>query len=363
MEKSKNKILAIESSCDECSASVVSASDFPELVSIHSNQIFSQIDLHKKYGGVVPEIASRNHLDMLNPVIEESLKKAKTSFAELTAVAVTNGPGLIGALLVGLSAAKAISYSLNIPLITVDHLQGHIHSLFIAGQSNGFDKAKHKLPLLICLVSGGHTNLYLLKNLPPEKLDLTLLSSSRDDAAGEAFDKTAKLLGLPYPGGIWIDQYSKNGNKKAYNFPRPLLNEGLEFSFSGLKTSVLNQLKTDGYTPHIFGNVDESKLPRGQALANYCASIQEAICETIFHKIQSAIHQTGAQTLAVVGGVSANSRLKELLKTQCNLPVITPDGQYCTDNAAMIGAAAFFQFVRNDVLKSKQIFSANAYSS
>ncbi len=357
------KILSIETSCDECSASVVTSSQSLNHISVLSNKIFSQIDLHKKFGGVVPEIASRNHLDMINVIIEEALVSAKLEFKDLTAVAVTNGPGLIGALLVGLSTAKAIAYSSQIPLITVDHLQGHIHSLFIDGQKNGFLTDKHKLPILICLISGGHTNLYLLKNLPPEKLDLELLGTTRDDAAGEAFDKTAKLLGLPYPGGVHIDRLSQNGNVKKYSFPRPLLNQGLEFSFSGLKTAVLEQLKAEKYTPHIFGEVDKSKLPQNDDLANYCASIQEAICETLVTKIGNAIQLTNAKTLALVGGVSANSRIRSLISKKLTTSLITPDLQYCTDNAAMIGASAYFQFQRNEYLKNKDIFSVNAFSS
>ena len=202
-----------------------------------------------------------------------------------------------------------------------------------------------------------------MKSLPPHKTDIELIATSRDDAAGEAFDKTAKLLGLPYPGGVSMDQLSQKGNPSAYSFPRPLLNSGLEFSFSGLKTAVFTQLKSENFTPHIFGNINQSTLPQGQALWNYCASIQEAICDTLTQKISKAIEQTGAQSIAIVGGVSANSRLRQMLSNQIRLPLIIPDSWYCTDNAAMIGACAYFQSQRGEILEGDQVFSLNAYSS
>lgn len=356
------RILAIETSCDECSAAVVERT--PRFVAARSNVIFSQIDLHKRFGGVVPEVASRNHLDMLAPVVDEALEKAGVTFKDLGAIAVTQKPGLIGALLVGISAAKAMAYALDIPLIGVNHLEGHLHSIFIDGQPGCETISDANLPLLACLVSGGHTNLYLIKSLPPKALEAQKLSESRDDAAGEAFDKTAKLLGLPYPGGIHLDRLARSGDKKAFDFPRPLPGKkSMEFSFSGLKTAVATTLRAQGFEPHVFGEIDHSKLPRDQRLADYCASIQEAIVQTLIRKIKIALNETGARGLAVVGGVSANSRFRELLGSEINVPVFVPERQYCTDNAAMIGSAGIFMLERGETLIQDELLKANAYSS
>lgn len=372
----KARILAIESSCDECSASIVERS--ARFVHVRSNVIFSQIDLHKKFGGVVPEVASRNHLEMLAPVVDEALENAGTTFKDLAAIAVTQRPGLIGALLVGVSAAKAMAYALDIPLVGVNHLEGHLHSIFIdrtavpdqsttpnqpptPGQPAAISAAN--LPLLACLVSGGHTNLYLIENLPPAKLNAQKLSESRDDAAGEAFDKCAKLLGLPYPGGVHMDRLAKTGNAKAYAFPRPMPGKNLEFSFSGLKTALSTTLKNEGYTPHIFGEPDSTKLPQGQKLADFCASAQEAIVQTLLRKIKLALEQTGARGLAIVGGVSANSRFRELLTKNIRIPIFFPEPRYCTDNAAMIGACGLFMLERGEVLTGQDLLAANAFSS
>lgn len=356
------KILAIETSCDECSASVLERTG--RFAAARSNVVFSQIDLHKRFGGVVPEVASRNHLDMISTVVDEALEKASIGFKDLDAIAVTQNPGLIGALLVGVSAAKTMAYALNIPLIGVNHLEGHLHSIFLDGQPGCEKIGETHLPLLACLVSGGHTNLYLIKSLPPAALEAEKLSESRDDAAGEAFDKTAKLLGLPYPGGMHLDRLAKTGNRAAYDFPRPLPGRrSMEFSFSGLKTAVATMLRTQGFIPHVFGEVDTSKLPQGQALADYCASTQEAIVQTLVRKIKIGLQETGARGLAVVGGVSANSRFRELLGSEVRVPVFIPDHQYCTDNAAMIGCAGIFKFERGEKLIGEDLLKANAFSS
>ncbi len=333
-------------------------------VRVHSNVIFSQIDLHSKFGGIVPEVASRNHLDMIAHVVEEALLKSNCSFNDLKAIAVTQGPGLMGALLVGISYAKALAYQLKIPLVPVNHLEGHLHSLFIKDDEKTQLPDLTHLPLLVCLVSGGHTNLYLVKNLPPKKLMAEKISESRDDAAGEAFDKTAKLLGLPYPGGVHMDRLAKDGNKLKYDFPRPLPGKkNLEFSFSGLKTAVLVELKKQGYLPHIFGKVEAEKLPHSKELADFCASIQEAIVQTLIRKIKIGIKEFNAKGFAIVGGVSANSRLRELITKEVKVPVFIPDQKYCTDNAAMIGASAVFQEMRNEILNQSEMISLNAYSS
>ena len=360
------KLLSLETSCDECSAAVVTLNNtnvIPQ-VEVLSLSTFSQIDLHQKFGGVVPEIASRNHVDQIPFVVHEALKNAHLKFTDLSGIAVTNRPGLIGALLVGVSYAKALAYQLNIPLIPVHHLEGHIHSLFLANQTHCSGIEKKHLPMIVALVSGGHTILYLAEKLPPENLTLSKLAESRDDASGEAFDKTAKLLGLPYPGGVHLDRLSKLGNKTAYTLPRPLRSsKKLEFSFSGLKTAVHDLLVELNYKPHIFGPVDSSKLPTDQVLFDLCASIQEAIVDSLMEKITLAVNTTHAQSVAIVGGVSANSRLRERLSIDLKVPTFFPDLTYCTDNAAMIGSAGVFHFMRNEFLTGDSILSLNAMSS
>lgn len=363
MKKLSAPILAIETSCDECSAAVLTRSEDGRSARVRSNVIFSQIDLHRRFGGVVPEVASRNHLDMLAPVVDEALETAGVGFGDLAGIAVTNGPGLIGALLVGLSASKAYAYALRIPLVTVNHLEGHLHSIFLEGQKSCPLPGESRVPLLACLVSGGHTNLYLIRDFPPRALLAQRLSQSRDDAAGEAFDKCAKLLGLPYPGGVHLDRLARGGNPAAFKFPRPLPGKNLEFSFSGLKTAVLTELKRAGFVPHVWGEPDSSKLPQGTVLADYCASIQEAIVQTLMKKIRLALEQTGAKSLAVVGGVSANSRLRALLAEKARVPTLFPDHAYCTDNAAMIGACGLFMLERGEVLEGGALLRANAFSS
>lgn len=363
------KILAIETSCDECSAAVVERS--ARFAVVRSNVIFSQIDLHRRFGGVVPEVASRNHLEMLPPVIDEALEKAGVQFDDLDGIAVTQSPGLIGALLVGVSAAKAIAYALGKPLVGVNHLEGHLHSVFIDGQKTCENLSEQNLPLLACLVSGGHTNLYLIRGLPPKALHAEKLSESRDDAAGEAFDKCAKLLGLPYPGGIHIDRTARSGmgDPKAYDFPRALPGKtNMEFSFSGLKTAVATMLKNEGFEPYGVGSSwgtqpNPSSLPQGKQLADYCASIQEAIVQTLVRKIKIALKATDARGLAVVGGVSANSRFRELLGTEVKVPFFFPESQYCTDNGAMIGAAGLFMLERGETLIGDALLAASAQSS
>jgi N6-L-threonylcarbamoyladenine synthase len=360
------KLLSLETSCDECSAAIVTlkkTTPTPQ-VEVLSLSTFSQIELHQKFGGVVPEIASRNHVDQIPFVVHEALKSAHLNFSDLSAIAVTNRPGLIGALLVGVSYAKALAYQLNIPLIPVHHLEGHLHSLFLADQPNCAGIEKKHLPMLIALVSGGHTILYLAEKLPPENLTLTKLAESRDDASGEAFDKTAKLLGLPYPGGVHLDRLSKQGNKNAYELPRPLrTSKKLEYSFSGLKTAVHDLLLELNYKPHIFGPVDASTLPKDQVLFDLCASIQEAIVDSLMEKILLAVKTTQAQSVAIVGGVSANSRLRERLTSDLKVPTFYPNLSYCTDNAAMIGSAGMFHFIRKEFLTGESLLSLNAVSS
>jgi N6-L-threonylcarbamoyladenine synthase len=308
-------ILGIETSCDETAASVVKDGKH-----VLSNIVSSQIEIHKKYGGVVPELASRNHLETIIPVIEEALRKAGVSRADISRIAVTTGPGLVGSLLVGLSTAKAISFGLSIPFVGIDHLEAHITAAHL----------EHDVPFpfLGLIVSGGHTSLYMVSSYT----DFRLLGKTRDDAAGEAFDKASKLLGLGYPGGVEIDRISKEGDPRSINFPRPFKNtSSFDFSFSGIKTSLVYFLKKNPVT-------DKDRL------RDICASYQEAIVETLVDKTLSAAKLTGTNNVVISGGVASNSRLRELAKErfeQEGISLFIPSPEYCTDNAAMIGALGY----------------------
>ncbi|MGB7293363.1 MAG: tRNA (adenosine(37)-N6)-threonylcarbamoyltransferase complex transferase subunit TsaD [Thermodesulfobacteriota bacterium] len=308
-------VLGIETSCDETAGSVVKDGKY-----VLSNIVSSQIEIHKKYGGVVPELASRNHLDKIIPVIEEALIKAEVSLADISRVAVTSGPGLVGSLLVGLSTAKAISFGLGIPFIGIDHLEAHITAAHL----------EHDVPFpfLGLIVSGGHTSLYTVNSYT----DFSLLGKTRDDAAGEAFDKASKLLGLGYPGGVEIDRISREGDPRSISFPRPFKNaSSFDFSFSGIKTSLVYFLKKNPI-------IDKARL------RDICASYQEAIVETLVEKTLSAAELNGIKNVVISGGVASNSRLRELAKErfeQEGLSLFIPSPEYCTDNAAMIGALGY----------------------
>src|SRR5882762_1599289 len=301
-------ILGLETSCDETAAALVT-----EDGEIRANVVASQADLHARYGGVVPEVASRRHLELVAPVIREALERAGATLDDVDRVAVTQGPGPIGALLVGLAAAKAIAWSRRLPLHPVDHLDGHIASLYL--QPDPVDP-----PFLCLLASGGHTMLVDVRSHTEQQL----LGTTRDDAAGEAFDKGARLLGLGYPGGREIDLLAREGDPAAYDFPVARV-PGLDFSFSGLKTALL-------YATREFGP-DELERRR----ADLAASYQHAIVRALVGRVQEAAEQTGAQRIAVVGGVAANSELREALSAAALAPL-----PLTTDNAAMIASAARF---------------------
>jgi N6-L-threonylcarbamoyladenine synthase len=308
-------ILGIETSCDETAASVLAADG-----AVLSNIIMSQHAVHQRFGGVVPELASRAHIESIEDVSAAALQQAGLAWTDLTGIAVTQGPGLAGALLVGVNYAKALAYALNIPVVGVSHLEGHIASAWL--QDPAFP-----LPCVVLVVSGGHTHLYY-KEL---SCHCRLLGSTRDDAAGEAFDKGAQLLGLEYPGGPAIDRLARQGNPDTIAFPRSYLKKGsLDFSFSGLKTALLYTLQA----------MNEQSFA-AQA-ADLAAGYQEAIVDVLVDKAFAAVRSSGARALAVVGGVSANSRLRALLQqraTSESLPLSLPPLTYCTDNAAMIAAA------------------------
>jgi N6-L-threonylcarbamoyladenine synthase len=311
-------ILGIDTSCDDTSASVVE-----DGTSIISNVISNQTEIHKKYGGIVPELASRRHIEMIWPVVDEALKTAGVTFTDLSCMAVCNGPGLIGSLLVGCSFAKALCYSKKIPLVAVNHLEGHIFSSFLADPRPQF-------PFIALIVSGGHTSLYRIDDFGKYKE----LGRTRDDAAGEAYDKVSKLLGLGYPGGPVIDKLAGEGNPGAIDFPRAYLPESLDFSFSGLKTAVLNYFKKEGF--------DNSAL-----MNNIAASFQASVVDVLVRKTEWALKKEQTRRVVLSGGVAANSELRKRMKEmgdEREVEIYMPSLSLCTDNAAMIAAAGYHHF-------------------
>jgi N6-L-threonylcarbamoyladenine synthase len=326
-------ILSIESSCDDTCAAIIK--DNKILASVVSSQ-----QVHKFYGGVVPELASRAHQQNIVPVVERALKIAKINKKQLNAVAFTRGPGLLGSLLVGVSFAKAFALGLDIPLIEINHLQAHILAHFI--QEQGVSSVTPLFPFLCLIVSGGHTQINIVKDY----FDMEITGKTIDDAAGETFDKCAKIMGLPYPGGPVIDNYAKKGNADAFKFSKPNI-KGLDFSFSGLKTSFLyflrDRLKENS------NYIQDNKY-------DLCASIQKTIVLILMDKLKKASLHTGIKEIAIAGGVSANSFLRDsLLKAQKQLGwnVFIPKYEYCTDNAAMIAIAAYYKFMKKDFASQK----------
>jgi tRNA N6-adenosine threonylcarbamoyltransferase len=317
-------ILALETSCDETAAAAIT----PE-GRILASVVASQADLHARYGGVVPEVASRRHLELVMPVVAETLKQAGASLADLDRVAVTRGPGLVGALLVGLSAAKALAWSRRLPLVPVDHLHGHVASLFL--QPHAYEP-----PFLCLLASGGHTLLLDVQ----EPGSFAVLGSTLDDAAGEAFDKGARLLGLGYPGGAAVDRLAREGDAQAFRFPVARV-PGLDFSFSGVKTALLYAVRDlDGAA--------------GERRADLAASYQRAVVSALVERTQEAAEQTGAEEIAVVGGVAANSELRAALAGARFAPL-----ELCTDNAAMVASAARYV----DAVPYPDYLALDAYAS
>jgi N6-L-threonylcarbamoyladenine synthase len=317
-------VLGIETSCDETSAAVLADGE------LRSNIISSQF-VHSKYGGIVPELASRAHQQLIVPVVDEALRVAGSTKNDLTGIAVTHGPGLMGSLLVGVSFAKSLAYGLGIPFIGVNHMHGHVYSNFI-------EPPRPVYPFLCLIVSGGHTQLVLVR----KPLDHELLGETLDDAAGEAYDKVGKMLGLGFPGGPAIDRLASGGNPNFVKFPRSFLGDhGLDFSFSGIKTSVLYWLRDHAGVTSVPGETIHH-----QFVPDLCASFQAAVVDVLVGKVLRAVNQTGIREVAIAGGVSANSelrrRMNELAATE-GLNVYIPRFEFCTDNAAMIAMVGYLK--------------------
>ena len=321
MEEKNIKILAIESSCDETAAAVVENGR-----KVLSNVISTQIDIHTLYGGVVPEIASRKHLERINQVVKEALKQASVTLEDIDAVAVTYGPGLVGALLVGTAEAKAIAYAAGKPLIGVHHIEGHVSANFIENQDL-------EPPFVCLIVSGGHTHLVIVKDYG----EFEILGRTRDDAAGEAFDKVARAVGLGYPGGPKVDKAAKEGNPHAMEFPRAKVGgSAYDFSFSGMKSAVLNY-------------INQAQM-KGEEICvpDLAASFQNAVVDVLVSRAVAAAKEYGYDKLAIAGGVASNSALRAGMKAACEKEGIRfyyPSPIFCTDNAAMIGAAGYYEYI------------------
>lgn len=316
--------LAIESSCDETAASVLKNGR-----EVLSNIISTQIDIHKKFGGVVPEVASRKHIENIDIVVQQALDEANINMNDITHIAVTYGPGLVGALLVGLSYAKAMAYALDIPLVGVNHIEGHLSANYIAHKDL-------KPPFITLIVSGGHTHLVEVKDYG----EYEILGRTRDDASGEAFDKVARAMGLGYPGGPIIDKLAKEGNKDAIEFPRAYMDEGYDFSFSGIKSAVLNYLNA-------------KKMKKEEIVeADVAASFQDAVTDVLANKAIKAAKEKGYSVVTLSGGVASNSGLREkieMLGKENEIEVKYPPLILCTDNAAMIGCAGYYNYIKGRV--------------
>jgi N6-L-threonylcarbamoyladenine synthase len=325
-------ILGIESSCDETAAAIVE-----DGVKVHSNVVASQIETHQKYGGVVPELASREHLEKIEGVVEEALSNAGVSIDDIDGIAVTQGPGLVGSLLVGINYAKGIAFAAKKPIVGINHIEGHVYSV-------AFEFPPPEYPALALIVSGGHTNLFLI----PEPEKYKLVGRTRDDAAGEAFDKVSKLIGLGYPGGPVIDQLAGRGNKRAVIFPLAEIKDEehkLDFSFSGLKTAVLRYVRENNIHPA--GDPENAT----EQILDLCASFQNAVVRALVRSLRKAAEMCHPKTLILAGGVACNSELRDTVRRlahEMSIPVFIPSPIYTTDNAAMIAAAAYPKLQRGE---------------
>ncbi len=318
------RVLGIETSCDETAAAVVA--DGRRML---SNVVASQVELHARYGGVFPELASRAHIEAIVPVIQQAMQEAHVGWGDLDAVAVTYGPGLVGSLLVGVNVAKGLALGRGLPLLPVNHLEAHIYAHWLEVRAEGAAPAGLSFPLVALIVSGGHSELLLMR----DHGDYVYLGGTLDDAAGEAFDKVGRLLELPYPGGPSIERAAAGGDPESIHLPRAWLEESYDFSFSGLKTAVARLVEQRGGPP------------RGKALADMAAAFQEAVVDVLASKAAAAAREHTAAALLLCGGVSANRRLRELVRRRADCPVYYPPPVLCTDNAAMTAACGHFRLL------------------
>jgi len=332
------RVLGIETSCDDTGAAVVLNGR-----KILSNVVSSQVSIHQKYGGVVPELASRRHIESIVPIVREALETAQLTLRDIDGIAVTQGPGLVGSLLVGLSFAKSLSFVTGLPFVGVNHIEAHLSAIFL-------DENPPKFPFIGLVVSGGHTSLFRVDGFGNYKR----LGQTRDDAAGEAFDKVAKLLGLGYPGGPIIDELSKSGDQKAIRFPRSFLSKNsLDFSFSGLKTAVVNYVKSH---PEPAGGYSEDLV------RDIVSSFQEAVVDVLVKKTLQAAHHQGLRRIVLSGGVAANRHLREKIKEEASrqkVKVYLPSPSFCTDNAAMVGVVGY-EYLKRGI---QSPLSLNAFSN
>jgi N6-L-threonylcarbamoyladenine synthase len=336
-------VLGIETSCDETAAAVVD-----DGTRVLSNVVATQIEIHRRYGGVFPEVASRQHVLSILPVIQTAMEEASVAWDDLGAIAVTHGPGLTGSLLVGVNVAKGLAWAKDLPLLGINHLEGHIYANWLgAGGQRG--KAPASFPILCLVVSGGHTELVLMSDYGRYRL----MGRTLDDAAGEAFDKVGRLLGLPYPGGPAIQEVACTGDPESYRLPRALLGEGHDFSFSGLKTAVLRETLKLGIGKAGVSNgsasgkdLGDSKPSQSEsfAVSNLAASFQEAVVDALVSKTKSAVSGSGVRAVLLAGGVASNLLLRTRMAAALPVPVHFPEPEFCTDNAAMIASAGHFRF-------------------
>ncbi len=321
------RILGIETSCDETAAAVVEDGQ-----TLLSNVIHSQIDIHKVYGGVVPEVAARSHIEIILPTVQAALEESESSWEDIDAIAVTYGPGLVGSLLIGTLAARTLALIKNKPLYPIHHVKAHVYASFL-------NDNPPKFPLLSLIVSGGHSQLVLFENHQNYKI----LGQTQDDAVGEAFDKVAKIIGLPYPGGPSIASAAENGDAVAYKFPKAKLKNPLDFSFSGLKTAVLRRVQTECGVDYNFPSFKLAEKLDEQTRNNFAASFQKIAVETLVDKLWLANEKHHPSSIVIAGGVAANKQLRKVTAERISTEVMYPDFSLCTDNAAMIASLAYFQ--------------------
>ena len=337
------RILGIESSCDETAAAVVE--DGHRLL---SNVVRTQIDIHKVYGGVVPEVAARSHIEVINPVINQALTDANLTWDDIDGIAVTYAPGLLGSLLVGTLAARTIAAQKNIPLYPIHHVEAHVYANFITDQANGIDltlpSKQPQFPMLALIVSGGHSQLVLFR----DHGDYELLGQTQDDAVGEAFDKVAKILGLPYPGGPSIAEAAKQGDPKKYKLPKARLQGAYDFSFSGLKTAVLRAVQHEVGVDTSFPSFELPALLNDEQRADFAASFQHTAIETLVDKAEKAFHDYSPASVVIAGGVAANQELRKQLQERLPIAIEYAPMQLCTDNGAMIATLGCFYADRNE---------------